>query len=101
MRLIAIFNLKPGIDRAAYEAWARDSDLPTVNALPSIDRFEVFRTTGVLGVDTTPPCAYIEIIDVNDMDRFGADCATEAMVKLAAQFQQLADVIFLTTEPVA
>lgn len=101
MRLIALFNLKPGIDRAAYEAWARTSDLPTVNALPSIERFEVFRTTGMLGSDDAPPYAYVEILDVTDMARFGADCATDAMTKIAAAFQSMADVTFLTTEPLA
>jgi hypothetical protein len=101
MRLIALFNLKPGIDRAAYEAWARSTDLPTVNALPSIDKFEVFRATGVLGSDAAPPYAYVEILDIADMDRFGADCATEAMTKIAAAFQEMADVTFLTTEQLA
>lgn len=101
MRLIALFNLKPGVDRAAYEAWARSTDLPTVNALPSIDRFEVFRTTGLLGSDAAPPYAYVEILDVADMEAFGADCATDAMTKIAAAFQGMADVSFMTTEPLA
>ena len=35
------------------------------------------------------------------MDQFGTDVASEAMQKVAAAFQELADVIFLTTEPVA
>ena len=101
MRLIALFNLKPGVDRAAYEAWARSTDLPTVNALPSIDRFEVFRTTGLLGSDAAPPYGYVEILDVGDMEAFGADCATDAMTKIAAAFQGMADVTFMTTEPLA
>ena len=33
--VIVLFNLKPGVDVAQYEAWARDSDLPVVNGLPS------------------------------------------------------------------
>ena len=101
MRLIALFNLKPGVDRVAYEAWARGIDLPTVNALPSIEKFEVFRSTGVLGSTAAPPYAYVEILDVPDMERFGADCATDVMIKLAAAFQEMADVTFLTTEPLA
>ena len=31
MRIVCLFNLKPGADRAAYEAWARSTDLPGVN----------------------------------------------------------------------
>jgi hypothetical protein len=97
-RLIALFNLKPGIAVADYEAWARAVDLPTVNGLPSIARFEVFRTTAILGSDGKPPYEYIEIIDVSDMGQFGTDVATPLMQKIAGEFQGMADVMFLMTE---
>lgn len=100
MRLIALFNLKAGVSVEDYEAWARTVDLPTVNGLGSIDRFEVFKTTGQLGSDAAAPYSYIEILDVNDMDAFGADVSTAAMQEVAAAFQGMADVIFLTTEQV-
>jgi hypothetical protein len=97
-RIIACFNLKSGTDAATYEAWARRTDLPTVNALPSIEAFEVFKTTGQLGSDAKPPYQYVEIIDVADMARFGADVATPQMQKVASEFQAMADVVFMTTE---
>lgn len=97
-RLIACFNLKPGTAADVYEDWARRTDLPTVNALPSIAKFEVFKTTGQLGSDEKPPYQYIEIIDVADMARFGADVATPQMQKVASEFQAMADVVFMTTE---
>ncbi len=101
MRLIALFNLKPGVSPETYEAWAKSVDLPTVNKLPSVDRFTVFRATGQLGSAAPSPYAYVEIIDVADMDRFGADVASSKMQAIAAAFQEMADVTFLTTEPVA
>ncbi len=97
-RILALFNLRSGIDQAAYEHWAKTVDLPTVNALPSIDAFEVFRVTGTLGSDAPTPYAYAEILDVADMTQFGTDVATDAMQKVAAEFGQMADVVFLTTE---
>ncbi len=97
-RLIALFNLKPGISTEDYEQWARTTDLPTVRALGSIAGFEVLRTTGVLG-GGVPPYAYVEIIDVSDMARFGEDVASETMTAIAAAFRSMADVTFLTTEP--
>ncbi|KPF87177.1 REDY-like protein HapK [alpha proteobacterium AAP38] len=97
-RIIALFNLKPGIDRAAYEEWARAVDLPTVNALPSITEFAVFRSVVTLGSEAPPPYQYIEIIDVADMDQFGRDIAAEAMQKIVAQFQDMADVTFILTD---
>ncbi len=97
-RIIALFNLKPGVDRAAYEEWARTVDLPTVNGLASIQEFTVFRSAGLLGSDAAPPYQYIEIVDVADMDQFGKDIATETMGKIAAHFQSIADVTFILTE---
>jgi hypothetical protein len=100
MRLIALFNLKPGISASAYEAWARATDLPTVNALPSVSSFRVFKTTGKLGTEEAAPYAYAEIIDVDDMDQFWEDVATETMQKVAAEFGGMADVTFMTTEEI-
>lgn len=100
MRLIALFNLKPGIAAEDYEAWAKSTDLPTVNNLPSISAFRVFKSTGVLGSAAPPPYAYVEIIDVADMDQFGKDVATPVMQAVASAFASLADVTFLTTEEI-
>lgn len=97
MRIIVLFNLKPGVTAANYEQWAHASDLPTVRALPSIAGFDVYRSTGLLG-GGDPPYAYIEIIDVADMDRFQADVATPEMQAIAAEFGKIADATFVTTE---
>lgn len=93
-RIIALFNLKPGVKVADYEAWARAKDLPTVNGLPSIRKFEVFKTQEVMGGGSSP-YRYIEIIDVRDMGQFGADVATPVMQAIAGEFQGMAEVQFL------
>jgi len=99
VRIIVLFNLKPGISVADYEAWARATDLPTVNGLKSVDTFEVYKCMGLLGSDAKPPYAYIETIDVNDMDVFGGEVSTETMQKVAASFQAMAsDLSFIMTE---
>lgn len=98
MLIFALFNLKEGVSPADYEAWAKGTDLPTVNALPSIASFRVFRTTGVLGSDAKPPFGYVEVLDVADMEQFGKDVATAAMGEVAAAFQGMVEVTFLTTE---
>lgn len=90
MRIIVLFNLKPGADLAAYEEWARSRDIPGVRALPSVTAFEVYRTTGLLGGGTAP-YQYVEVIDIEDLQRFGADASTETMAKVAAEFQTFAD----------
>lgn len=100
MLIFALFNLKPGVSVEDYEAWARTADLPAVNALPSIASFRVFRTTGVLGSDAKRPFGYIEVLDVTDMEQFGKDVATDAMGEVAAAFQGMVEVTFLTTEEI-
>lgn len=91
MRIVVLFNLKPGTDVAAYEKWARTTDIPGVRALRSVADFQVYRATGVLGTDAKPPYSYIEVIDVPDMNAFGADVGSDAVQKVAAEFQQFAD----------
>ncbi|MEM6626787.1 MAG: REDY-like protein HapK [Pseudomonadota bacterium] len=99
MRIIAVFNLQPGVSVEDYEAWAKTVDIPTVNGLGSVSSFEVFKSTGLLGSEDTPPYKYIEIIDVADMDQFGADVGTETMQKIAGEFQAMAsDLAFIMTE---
>lgn len=91
MRIIVLFNLKPGVSATHYEAWAKSADIPTVRGLTSIAGFEVFAATHLLGSDDTPPYAYVEIIDVDDFDKFGAEIGTATMQRISAEFQTLAD----------
>lgn len=100
MHIFAVFNLKPGVSAEDYLAWARSTDLPTVNALPSIASFRVFRATGVLGSDARPPFGWIEVLDIANMEQFGKDVATAAMAEVAAAFNDMVDVTFVTTEEV-
>ncbi len=99
MRILVLFNLKPGVDPAAYEAWARTTDIPGVRALGSVADFRVHRVTGLLGSDAPAPYAYAETIDITGLDPFLADVASEAVQKVAAEFQAFADSpVFLLTE---
>ncbi len=99
MRIIVLFNLKPGAEEASYEGWARSTDIPGVRALGSVSDFQVYRLTGLLGSDGPAPYAYAEVIDIADMEAFGADVSSEAVQKVAAEFQTFADnPLFITTE---
>jgi hypothetical protein len=97
-RIVAFFNLKPDIAVTDYEDWAAKVDLPTVNALPSIENFEVLRATAKLG-GGSPEYQYIEILDINDMDQFRSDVSSPQMQSVAGAFRGMVDVSFLVTEP--
>ena len=100
-RIVVLLNLKPGKSAGDYELWARTTDLPTVNALASVDRFSVHAATELLGSSDKPPYDYIEILDIDDMDVFGQDVATDTMQRVAAEFQAWADPIFIVTRDIA
>ncbi|WP_317928529.1 REDY-like protein HapK [Halioxenophilus sp. WMMB6] len=100
-KIIVLFNLKDGVKAEDYELWAQTTDLPTVNALASVDKFEVFRTNGLLGGGDAP-YQYVETIDVPDMDALGPDISSETMQKVAAEFQQFADnPLFMISHSIA
>ncbi|KPP94906.1 REDY-like protein HapK [Erythrobacter sp. HL-111] len=100
MRIICLFNLKPGTSVAEYEEWAKTRDIPAVNALGSVTSFTVHRSVGVFGDENAKPhFDYIEVIDVTGMDEFVADISTEDFQAAAAPFQGFADAPqFILTE---
>lgn len=98
--LIVLFNLKNPQQREAYEQWAREVDLPTAGALPSVEKFEVLRAAGVLGGGESP-YQYIEVLRVRDMQQLGVDVATPTMQEVSKQFQAFADApLFIITETI-
>jgi len=95
--IVVLFNLRNAKDVNRYEEWAKTVDRPNVNALQSVEAFEVLKAQGVLGGGASP-YQYIEIIRVTDMDQFGKDVATARMKEVAAQFQEFArDPLFILT----
>lgn len=99
--IVVLFNLKPGVDPAQYEAWARSTDLPVVNRLDAVERFEVLKSQGLLSGTDAPPYQYVEILRVGSVDALKADIrATPAMSEVARQFREYADApLFIVTEP--
>ena len=89
--LIVLFKLKPGADRAAYETWARQTDLPVVRNLSSVASFDLYRTLGVFGSEDPAPYEYVEVIHIADLDRFGSEVASATMQKVAGEFRAFAD----------
>lgn len=102
MRIIALFNLKPGVARTDYEAWALSRDLPGVRSLASVTEFEVYRTTGVTFSGDAPPYEYVEVLDITAMDEFMKDVAGPTVESLALEMNKFtAKVTFMTTERLA
>lgn len=98
--IIVLFNLKPDVAVADYEAWARDIDIPGVRAVPSVNDYQVRKVTGLFGSDDPAPYSYVERIEITGMDPFLADIADERVQAIVAQFRDHADdPVFLLSEP--
>jgi len=91
MRIIALFNLKEGVDPAEYETWSREVDIPGVNALTSVHGFTTHKAVGLFGSDGTPPYQYIEVIDIVAMEPFVADVSDPTFQQVASAFGGFAD----------
>lgn len=97
--VVVLFNLKPGADVAAYENFARTTDLPIVNKLESVKKFSVLKAGGLLGGGAAP-YQYVELIELHSLERLRGDTSSETMKKVAAQFREFADApLFIVTEP--
>lgn len=96
--LVVLFNLKPEADPAAYENWARTTDLPTVKALKAVAGFGVYRAAGVLGGGASP-YEYVEILNLHSLAELRVETQSETMRRVAREFRQFADApIFIVTE---
>lgn len=96
-KIVVLFNLKKDADQSAYEQWASTTDLPTVNALPSVKSFEVLKSTGLLGGGDAP-YQYVEILHISSIEGLMTDASTETMQRVADEFQAFADnPLFITT----
>lgn len=99
MRIICLFNLKDGASADAYEAWARGTDIPGVNALASVAGFSVHKATGLFGSDAKPRYDYIEVIDIHGIEDFVTDVSNPEFQKVAAAFGEFTDnPTFILTE---
>ena len=95
--VVVLFNLKPGINVADYEKFAREMDLPEVNKLPSVESFEVLKATGLMSGGASP-YQYIELLKLNNLEQLGRDVQSAIMQKVVSTFQSMADnPLFITT----
>lgn len=91
MRIVVLFNLNAGTDVAAFEEWVRTRDLPGVRSRVSVTEFQIYRATGLLGSDARPPYQYVEIIEIESLEGFARDLASDAARKIAEEFRGFAD----------
>jgi len=99
--IVVLFNLKAGVGVAEYEEWARRTDLPNVNGLPSVQSFRVLRSAGLLS-GAAAPYDYVELIELVSLEGFRAEVKSELMQGVALEFRAYADApVFIATDSIA
>lgn len=99
--VVVLFNLKPGVDPGEYERWARGTDLPIVNGLDSVRRFEVLKANGLLGGQGESPYQYIEVLELESLEGLYADVTTPAIQNVSREFRSFAaDPLFIVAAPI-
>jgi uncharacterized protein (TIGR02118 family) len=99
--IVVLFNLRSGVDRDEYEAWARSVDIPSVRRLKGCGGFDVLRSERLLDGSSAVPYAYVELIHVDDMDAFMSAVGAPAAQAVAAQFREFAeDATFMVSESI-
>lgn len=95
--IVVLFNLKTGVSVADYERFAREMDIPEVNRLPSVERFEVLKAQGLMGGGDSP-YAYVEILRLRDPAQLGEDVKSPTMQNVVSTFRSMADnPLFIVT----
>lgn len=95
-RVYFLNRLLPGVDPADYEEWIRRTDYPIARASPAILSYDVTRIDGTLDGTGAPSIAYLEVIEVTDIEEYRAVGSTPEFVALLAEwatFVELAEAL--------
>jgi hypothetical protein len=92
VNLIIMYNLKPGVTPADFEAWVKSTDQPAMRGLARVADFQTLRAEKLLMGDGKPSVTYIETFSITDLDGFVAEDMPGATVQgVMGQFMGFAD----------
>jgi hypothetical protein len=96
--MIVLVNLKEGVSPEDYECWILDSYAPAVRSPPSVEDWQDYRVSGLLGSDATPPYRYVVTLGINDLEQLGRDVRSEEMQRLLSELHDLAEITQIVAE---
>jgi len=96
--MIVLVDLKEGVRPEDYERWVLKTYAPAARSLPSVQDWRNYRIGGLLASDIALPYQYIVTLDIDDLEQFGRDMASEEMQALLAELHRFAEVTQLVSE---
>lgn len=101
-RICFMYRLREGVDRAAYERWVREVDVPFATARRTLLRYECVHIDGQIGSDSPSPYDYIELLEVTDVDDDQAGVTGPDAERIANEWLEFVrDHILAFGDPVA
>ena len=96
--MIVLVNLKEGVSLEEYERWIIESYAPAAKALPSVEDWRDYRSSGLLGTLARPPYQYVVTLEIKDPEQLRRDMASEKMKRFFSELHELAEITQLMSE---
>ncbi|MDQ3862294.1 MAG: REDY-like protein HapK, partial [Actinomycetota bacterium] len=75
--MIVLVSLKEGVAPQDYERWLEERYVSAVLDLASVDEWHAYRVGGLPETGGEPPCDYIVLVGINDLEQLGRDMESE------------------------
>jgi REDY-like protein HapK len=76
-QIIVLFELKQDADASEFEAFVRERDYAVVKRQPGVIDYQVVRVGRPLAGAQAPPAQYVEVLTVEDADRYEREQSDE------------------------
>jgi len=98
-RVFFLYRLRDSVDPQEYEDWIRRVDYPIVRAMGAIESYTVTRIEGTLSGEGESPYDYLEVIEITDLDAYGALGALPEFKQLLEEWSEyVADAVMIHGE---
>ena len=97
--MIVTYGLKAGQTSEGFEQWLREVDLPGYARLTSMRNPIYYRASGLLGEDTSPPFAYLAVIEMTSPEAVEQELGRPEWAGFIADFEaRTTDARFIVGE---
>jgi hypothetical protein len=101
MKCFVTFRLRPGITPEEYEKWFRETNVPAVRKMKSIESYRVWRVVDAM--EGEPTFEVLEEMEIEDRAAF--DREVEELPEMAAMlegwYERVTDQVILYAEEIA
>ena len=100
MKCFVTFRLRPGVTPEEYEQWFRETNVPAVRKMKSIETYRVWRVVDAM--EGEPTFEVLEEMEIEDRAAFDREVAElpEMAAMLEGWYERVADQVILYAEEI-